>query len=328
MSTLQLALPPDPPVDRRGNQYCSAVVQAIVAPVSTIWSVVRCFNNPQAYKHFIKSCHVLVEDGSSVRTMREVCVVSGLPAATSMERLDEEIHVLSFRIVGGEHRLTNYCSGRPGWGSYRGSQTWSARTTCRPRSSGGRSPSVFEAAKGRLKVVGRAGVGINNVDLQAATEFGCLVVNAPTANTVAAVEHGITLIAAMARNVAQADASMKAGELTVPLPSSRTRFYLSLYLCFALFRVLFASSGDNSSLNEALANICSDLFVSMLFHEKMADDEMCLRIEEENCKWRGSDKVPLSEVCYRFGPEGWEYLRYQPRVSVKLMAEDLSVNIV
>ncbi|XP_028797249.1 D-3-phosphoglycerate dehydrogenase 2, chloroplastic-like [Neltuma alba] len=71
---------------------------------------------------------------------------------------------------------------------------------------------VFEAAKGKLKVVGRAGVGIDNVDLQAATEFGCLVVNAPTANTIAAAEHGIALIAAMARNVAQADASMKAGK--------------------------------------------------------------------------------------------------------------------
>ncbi|XP_022949286.1 D-3-phosphoglycerate dehydrogenase 2, chloroplastic-like [Cucurbita moschata] len=71
---------------------------------------------------------------------------------------------------------------------------------------------LFEAAKGRLKVVGRAGVGIDNVDLQAATEFGCLVVNAPTANTIAAAEHGIALLTAMARNVAQADASMKAGK--------------------------------------------------------------------------------------------------------------------
>ncbi|RVW14578.1 D-3-phosphoglycerate dehydrogenase 2, chloroplastic [Vitis vinifera] len=82
--------------------------------------------------------------------------------------------------------------------------------------------AVFEAAKGRLKVVGRAGVGIDNVDLQAATEFGCLVVNAPTANTIAAAEHGIALLAAMARNVAQADASMKAGEQkpwTPPLKS-------------------------------------------------------------------------------------------------------------
>uniref|UniRef100_A0A7C9A7B6 D-3-phosphoglycerate dehydrogenase n=1 Tax=Opuntia streptacantha TaxID=393608 RepID=A0A7C9A7B6_OPUST len=71
---------------------------------------------------------------------------------------------------------------------------------------------VLEAAKGRLKVVGRAGVGIDNVDLQAATEFGCLVVNAPTANTVAAAEHGIALLTAMSRNIAQADASIKAGK--------------------------------------------------------------------------------------------------------------------
>uniref|UniRef100_A0A0D9WSS4 D-3-phosphoglycerate dehydrogenase n=1 Tax=Leersia perrieri TaxID=77586 RepID=A0A0D9WSS4_9ORYZ len=70
---------------------------------------------------------------------------------------------------------------------------------------------VFEAARGRLRVVGRAGVGIDNVDLQAATEAGCLVVNAPTANTVAAAEHAIALLAAMSRNVAQADASLKAG---------------------------------------------------------------------------------------------------------------------
>ncbi|EOX98350.1 D-3-phosphoglycerate dehydrogenase isoform 2 [Theobroma cacao] len=71
---------------------------------------------------------------------------------------------------------------------------------------------VFESSGGRLKVVGRAGVGIDNVDLAAATEHGCLVVNAPTANTVAAAEHGIALLAAMARNVAQADASVKAGK--------------------------------------------------------------------------------------------------------------------
>ena len=71
---------------------------------------------------------------------------------------------------------------------------------------------VFEAAKGRLRVVGRAGVGIDNVDLPAATEAGCLVVNAPTANTIAAAEHGVALLCALSRNVAQADASMRAGK--------------------------------------------------------------------------------------------------------------------
>lgn len=70
---------------------------------------------------------------------------------------------------------------------------------------------VIKAAKGRLKVVGRAGVGIDNVDLSAATENGVMVVNAPNANTVAAAEHGIALLCALARNVSQADASMKSG---------------------------------------------------------------------------------------------------------------------
>ncbi|KAL3524012.1 hypothetical protein ACH5RR_016846 [Cinchona calisaya] len=94
------------------NQSCSSVVQTITAPIDTVWSVVRRFDNPQAYKHFLKSCHVIVGDGN-VGTLREVHVISGLPAATSTERLeilDDERHVMSFRVVGGEHRLNDYRS--------------------------------------------------------------------------------------------------------------------------------------------------------------------------------------------------------------------------
>ncbi|KAL0344426.1 UNVERIFIED_CONTAM: Abscisic acid receptor PYL4 [Sesamum radiatum] len=61
------------------SQCCSAVTQQISAPVSTVWSVVRRFDNPQAYKHFLKSCHVIVGNGD-VGTLREVRVISGLPA--------------------------------------------------------------------------------------------------------------------------------------------------------------------------------------------------------------------------------------------------------
>eukprot|EP00899_Mesostigma_viride_P013552 jgi/Mesvir1/22198/Mv18795-RA.1 len=71
---------------------------------------------------------------------------------------------------------------------------------------------VFAASHGRLKVVGRAGVGIDNVDLVAATEAGVLVVNAPSANITAAAEHSIAMLCCMARNIAEADASMKAGK--------------------------------------------------------------------------------------------------------------------
>lgn len=94
------------------NQCCSAVIQRISAPISTVWSVLRRFDNPQAYKHFVKSCHVIGGDGK-VGTVREVRVISGLPAANSMERLeilDEERHVISFSVVGGDHRLVNYRS--------------------------------------------------------------------------------------------------------------------------------------------------------------------------------------------------------------------------
>lgn len=94
------------------NQCCSAVVQRIDAPVPTVWSFVRRFDHPQAYKHFVKSCHVLAGDGD-VGTLREIRVVSGLPAANSTERLeilDDDRHVISFSVVGGDHRLANYRS--------------------------------------------------------------------------------------------------------------------------------------------------------------------------------------------------------------------------
>ncbi|CAM0955027.1 unnamed protein product [Alopecurus aequalis] len=95
------------------GQCCSAVVQAIEAPVDAVWAVVRRFDRPQAYKHFIRSCRVVDGDGGAVGSVREVKVVSGLPATSSRERLeilDDERRVLSFRVVGGEHRLSNYRS--------------------------------------------------------------------------------------------------------------------------------------------------------------------------------------------------------------------------
>ena len=70
---------------------------------------------------------------------------------------------------------------------------------------------VIEAGE-RLQVVGRAGVGVDNIDLEAATRRGIPVVNAPTGNTVAAAEHAMALILAVARYVPQADASMRQGE--------------------------------------------------------------------------------------------------------------------
>ncbi|XP_059655114.1 abscisic acid receptor PYL2-like [Cornus florida] len=97
--------------ESRPNTCTSLITQRIDAPANVVWPLVRSFDNPKRYKHFIKSCNMVGDGG--VGSVREVTVVSGLPASTSTERLeilDDERHILSFRVVGGEHRLNNYRS--------------------------------------------------------------------------------------------------------------------------------------------------------------------------------------------------------------------------
>ncbi|XP_050893230.1 abscisic acid receptor PYL8 [Lathyrus oleraceus] len=107
------------------NQCASALVKHIRAPVPQVWSLVRRFDQPQKYKPFVSRC--VVTGNLEIGSLREVDVKSGLPATTSTERLellDDNEHVLSIKIIGGDHRLTNYSSvvslhpeiidGRPG----------------------------------------------------------------------------------------------------------------------------------------------------------------------------------------------------------------------
>jgi len=70
---------------------------------------------------------------------------------------------------------------------------------------------ILEAAD-VLKVIGRAGTGVDNIDVPAATAKGVLVMNVPGGNTVTAAEHTIALMFALARNVPQGDASLRRGE--------------------------------------------------------------------------------------------------------------------
>jgi D-3-phosphoglycerate dehydrogenase len=69
---------------------------------------------------------------------------------------------------------------------------------------------VIEAGR-NLRVIARAGVGVDNIDLDAATQRGLVVVNAPLANTISAAEHAFALILAAARNVPQSHAALRAG---------------------------------------------------------------------------------------------------------------------
>ncbi len=70
---------------------------------------------------------------------------------------------------------------------------------------------IFEAA-GKLQVVGRAGIGVDNIDLEAATEKGVVVVNAPTGNVISAAEHAIALMLSLSRHIPEANASLRSGK--------------------------------------------------------------------------------------------------------------------
>ncbi|CAL9051150.1 unnamed protein product [Musa banksii] len=111
--------------EARDDQCSSTLVKHIKAPVHLVWSLVRRFDQPHKYKPFISRC--VVQGDLAIGSVREVNVKSGLPATTSTERLevlDDQEHVLSVKIVGGDHRLRNYSSiitahpevmdGRPG----------------------------------------------------------------------------------------------------------------------------------------------------------------------------------------------------------------------
>ncbi len=79
------------------------------------------------------------------------------------------------------------------------------------RSSTQVDAGVIERAD-RLKVIGRAGIGVDNIDIAAATKRGIIVANAPESNIIAAAEHTVALMLAQARNIPQASASLKAGK--------------------------------------------------------------------------------------------------------------------
>ncbi|MET0369163.1 MAG: hydroxyacid dehydrogenase, partial [Methylobacterium sp.] len=73
------------------------------------------------------------------------------------------------------------------------------------------TPKVLEAAT-RLKVIGRAGIGVDNVDVAAATAKGVIVMNTPHGNAITTAEHAIAMMFALARQIPQADASTQAGQ--------------------------------------------------------------------------------------------------------------------
>ena len=70
---------------------------------------------------------------------------------------------------------------------------------------------MIESAK-NLVVIGRAGVGVDNIDIEAATRRGVVVMNTPDVNTISAAEHTVAIILSLSRNIAEGNSSLKKGQ--------------------------------------------------------------------------------------------------------------------
>ncbi|GFP89601.1 abscisic acid receptor pyl11 [Phtheirospermum japonicum] len=92
------------------NQCTSTMVQNVHAPLPLVWSVLRRFDQPQAYKTLVKECTMLAGRGG-VGSVREVALVSGLPGKASRERLDQlddGTYVMVYSMISGDQRLNNF----------------------------------------------------------------------------------------------------------------------------------------------------------------------------------------------------------------------------
>ena len=108
----------------------------------------------------------------------------------------------------GDRRSTRSPASRP-TNSRRSSATMTGSpSAARPRSRA----DLLDAALPRLKVIGRAGIGVDTIDVPAATARGIVVMNTPFGNSITTAEHAIALMFALAREIPQADASTQAGK--------------------------------------------------------------------------------------------------------------------
>ena len=134
---------------------------------------------------------------------------------------------------------------------------------------------LLEAAK-KLKVVGRAGIGLDNVDIPAATRHGVIVMNTPTGNVITTAEHAIAMMMALARNIPWGTSSLKAGRWDKKL--LRGREVYNKYLGLIGF----------GKIGAVVADRARGLKMRVLVHDSFITDE---KIREE-----GFEPVSLEEL--------------------------------
>jgi len=137
---------------------------------------------------------------------------------------------------------------------------------------------VIEKA-GRLKVVGRAGTGLDNVDVPAATKRGIAVMNTPGGNTVTTAEHALSLLFSLTRNVPQATASLKAGKW-------EKKKFQGRELCNKTLGVL-----GMGNIGSVVADRARGLKMQVIAHDPY--------LTEEVARKKGVESVTLDELLAR-----------------------------
>lgn len=137
---------------------------------------------------------------------------------------------------------------------------------------------IVEAAKS-LKVIGRAGIGIDNVDVEAASKRGIVVMNTPGGNNVTTAEHTISLLLAMARHIPQANASLRAGQW-------KRGDFLGTEICNKVLGIV-----GTGNIGSIVADRAMGLKMKVIAHDPFVTEEAAHRL--------GIELVSLDELYAR-----------------------------
>ena len=152
------------------------------------------------------------------------------------------------------------------------------------------TPKILEKAKS-LKVIGRAGIGVDNVDIPAATARGVIVMNTPFGNSITTAEHAIAMMFALAREIPQADASTQAGKW------EKNRF-MGVELTGKTLGVIGCGNIGSIVADRALG-----LKMHVIAYDPFLSRERALRSRRrEGRARRAAARAPTSSPCTRRSP--------------------------
>jgi D-3-phosphoglycerate dehydrogenase len=164
------------------------------------------------------------------------------------------------------------------------------------------SPKILEKAK-RLKVIGRAGIGVDNVDIPAATARGVIVMNTPFGNSITTAEHAISLMLALARQIPEADTSTRAG-----------KWEKNKFMGVEIFGKTLGVIGCGN-IGSIVADRAVGLKMKVIAYDPFLSAERAMDLASRRSSLKTCSSAPISSRCTRRSPT-------RPRTSSTRGAEE------